>query len=57
MWRGSYKKNAPPQKIAAKFAEVDRLISRLRTGAMSWKQTSDAPRNAASPEDMWQACS
>jgi hypothetical protein len=41
MWRASYEKNAPPQKIAANFAEVDRLISRLRTGAMSWQQASD----------------
>jgi len=41
MWRASYKKNAPREKIAANFAEVDRLLSGLRTGSMTWKQASD----------------
>ncbi|MEO8383349.1 MAG: DUF5700 domain-containing putative Zn-dependent protease [Acidobacteriota bacterium] len=41
MWHASYARNAPPEKIAANFAEVDRLLSYLRTGAMSWKQASD----------------
>jgi hypothetical protein len=41
MWRASYKKNAPREKIAANFAEVDRLLSGLRTGTMTWKQASD----------------
>src|SRR5688572_4721001 len=40
-WRASYKKNAPPRKIAANFAEVDRLLFGLRAGSMSWKQASD----------------
>jgi hypothetical protein len=40
-WRESYEKNAAPQKIADNFAEVDRLISALRGGSMSWKQASD----------------
>jgi hypothetical protein len=42
MWRASYEKNARPEKIAANFAEVDRLLSRLRSGSMSWQQASDA---------------
>ena len=41
-WRASYKKNAPPKKIAANFAEFDRLLSGLRAGSMSWKEASDA---------------
>ena len=41
MWRASYKKNAPPKKIAANFAEFDRLLAGLRAGSMSWKQVSD----------------
>ena len=41
MWRASYEKNASPEKIAANFAEVDRLLSGLRSGSMSWKQASD----------------
>ena len=40
-WRASYKKNAPPKKITANFAEFDRLLSGLRSGSMSWKQASD----------------
>jgi len=40
-WRASYEKNAPPETIAANFAEVDRLLSGLRGGSMSWKQASD----------------
>ena len=40
-WRASYEKNAPPEKIVANFAEVDRLLSGLRRGSMSWKQASD----------------
>jgi hypothetical protein len=40
-WRESYTRNAAPKKIAANFAEVDRLLSGLRTGSMSWKQASD----------------
>lgn len=41
MWRASYRKNAAPKKIAANFAEFDRLLSGLHTGSMSWKQASD----------------
>jgi len=41
MWRRSYEKNASPEKIAANFAEVDRLLSGLRSGSMTWKQASD----------------
>jgi hypothetical protein len=40
-WRASYEKNAAPEKIAANFAEVDRLLSGLRSGSMNWKQASD----------------
>jgi putative zinc-dependent peptidase DUF5700 len=40
-WRASYEKNASPERIAANFAEVDRLLSGLRAGSMSWKQASD----------------
>jgi Putative zinc dependent peptidase (DUF5700) len=40
-FRASYEKNAPPEVIAANFAEVDRLLSGLRTGTMSWEQASD----------------
>ena len=41
MWRASYKKNASRKKIAANFAEVDRLLAGLRNGSLSWKQVSD----------------
>jgi hypothetical protein len=41
-WRASYRKNASREKIAANFAEVDRLLAGLRSGSMSWKQVSDA---------------
>jgi hypothetical protein len=41
MWRESYRKNAPPQKIAANFAEVDRLLSGLRAGSLTWKEASE----------------
>lgn len=40
-FRASYKKNAPPERITANFAEVDRLLAGLRSGSMSWKQASD----------------
>ena len=40
-WRSSYKNNAQPKKIAANFAEFDRLLAGLRTGSMTWKQASD----------------
>ncbi|HEY0371974.1 MAG TPA: DUF5700 domain-containing putative Zn-dependent protease [Thermoanaerobaculia bacterium] len=40
-WRGAYKKNASPEVITANFAEFDRLLSGLRTGAMSWEQVSE----------------
>jgi hypothetical protein len=39
-WRASYKKNESPKKIAANFAEVDRLIAGLRNGSLSWEQAS-----------------
>ena len=39
--RATYEKNASPEKIAANFAEVDRLIAGLRSGSLSWKQASD----------------
>ncbi|HEV7571957.1 MAG TPA: DUF5700 domain-containing putative Zn-dependent protease [Thermoanaerobaculia bacterium] len=41
MWRASYEKNASPEKIGANFAEVDRILSGLRHGSMTWKQASD----------------
>jgi hypothetical protein len=40
MWRASYKKNASPKKIRANFAEVDRLLSGLRNGSLSWDEAS-----------------
>jgi hypothetical protein len=39
-WRASYEKNRPPKRIVANFAEVDRLLSGLRSGASSWEQAS-----------------
>lgn len=41
MWRKSYEKNASPEKIAANFAEVDRLIAGLHGGSMTWDQASE----------------
>jgi hypothetical protein len=41
MWRASYAKNASPERIAANFAEFDRLLSGLRTGSMTWEEVSN----------------
>jgi hypothetical protein len=49
MWRASFDKNAPPEKIAANFAEVDRLLAALRSESMSWKQASDVVFTGSGP--------
>lgn len=40
MWREAYDKNEPPEKIAANFAELDRVIAGLHSGTMSWDEAS-----------------
>lgn len=41
-WRASYEKNARPRKVRANFAEVDRLLSGLRSGSLTWEQAANA---------------
>jgi hypothetical protein len=40
MWREAYGKNAPAERITANFAEFDRVIAGLRSGATTWDEAS-----------------
>jgi hypothetical protein len=39
-WRASYRKHTPAEKVAANFAEIDRMLAGLRDGTMNWEQAS-----------------